>query len=76
MVTTGVVPTRRTDGEGSISFTVVVWGRRPVGRVLREAVMVVQLAGSGEDVSITRWGVVTKIGGESVTGDGFFRTID
>ena len=73
MVTTGVVPTRRTDGEGSISFTVVVWGRRPVGRVRMEAVMVVQLAVVGGDVSGKRLNAVAKIGGESVTGDGLGR---
>ena len=33
----------------------------------------VQLAGVGEDVSIRRSDVVTKSGGESVTGDGVER---
>ena len=51
-----------------------MWVRVPGGRGLRvEAVMVVQLAGAGEDVSIRRWDVVTKIGGELVTGDGLER---
>ena len=35
--------------------------------------MVVQLAGLGGDVSLGRSNVVTKIGGESVTGDGLER---
>ena len=59
---------------GFISWIVVVWVRVPGGRVLGvEAVMVVQLAGAGEDVSITWWGVVTKGGGKSVSGDGLER---
>ena len=56
--------------EGSISWTLVVWVRRPFGRVRGEAVIVVQLYGADEDVSITPWDVMTKVGGESVTGDG------
>ena len=63
MVTTGVVPMRWMEWEGSISWTVVVWGRRLVGRVHMEVVMVVQLAGAGEDVSIRRSDVVTKVKG-------------
>ena len=55
---------------GFISLIVVVWVRMPVGRVRGVAVMVVQLAWCGEDVSIRRSDVMTKIGGESVTGDG------
>ena len=51
------------DWEGSISWTVVVWGRRPVGRVHTEVVMVVQLAGAGKDVAIRRSDVVTKVKG-------------
>ena len=71
MVTTGMAPRRRMERSGFVSWIVVVWVRVPGGRVLGvEAVMVVQLAGAGEDVSITWWRVVTKSGGESVTGDG------
>ena len=44
-----------------------------MGRVRTEGVMVVQLDGVGEDVSIGRWRVVTKSGGELVTGDGLER---
>ena len=50
---------------GSISWTVVVWVRRPLGRVRGEAVIVVQLFGAVGDVSITPWVVVIKTGGES-----------
>ena len=71
MVTTGMAPRSRMERSGFISWIVVVWVRVPGGRVFGvEAVMVVQLAGAGEDVSIRRWDVVTKIGGELVTGDG------
>ena len=51
--------------------------RVPGGRVLGvEAVMVVQLAWGGGGVTKIPSVVVTNDGGESVTGDGFFRTID
>ena len=63
----------RMEWAGSISWTVVVWVRIPQGRVRGEAVMVVQLAVAVEDVLIRRWDVVTKIGGELVTGDGLER---
>ena len=70
IVTTGVVPMRRMDREGSISWTVVVCGRSPVGRVRAEAFMMVQLDWCGGDVSKIRSGAMTKIGGGSVTGVG------